>query len=167
MTKPSFKALRELQREFLLLRWSAICARGDQAFYARSIDTHVVTHALGAEGIPDFGLGERNGTPSDNLGARHSLPSVVEAASPFLPPLFLVLDAASCGLLSRRRRFANFVSESSNLPAAIEHLCVLQGDGMISYDQAACKHDVFMCFTPAVYITRPRDDFPRSCYSSS
>ena len=108
--KPLFYELRELQREFLLLRWDAICARGDQAHYARSIDTHIVSHATGHKSNAKNPHSER--LNFDNL------PSFVEASSPFMSSTFLFVDAATCGLLGRRRKFSNF------------------GDGMISYDSA-------------------------------
>ena len=115
MQKPSFKELRELQREFLLLRWRSICSRGDQAFYARSIDTHVVSNALGgSDGVAHPSATTRGGDLVDPIGARHSLPSVVDAASPYLSSAFLFADAATCGLLARRRQFTDFVSRRAS-----------------------------------------------------
>ena len=119
--KPLFSHLRELQRQYLLLRWESICARGDQAFYARTIDTHVVTFALG-RGLGSEVLGvEGPSVSTDGSAVRSNLPSSARSASPMLSTYFLLMDAASCGLLTQRRRFSNF------------------GDGMISYNESAGK----------------------------
>ena len=120
--KPNFAELRELQRSFLQLRWEAICARGDQAFYSRSINTHVVTHALGhIEGAE--ALGAR--TTEARTKVRHNLPSHAAAASPLLSSAFLFVDAVTCCLLTRHRKFSDF------------------GDGMISYNSKQGKVEFY------------------------
>lgn len=109
--KPHFSELRELQRQYLQLRWDAICARGDQSFYARSINTHVVSSALGH----DVGA---DASGADSSAARHNLPSYADSAAPLITILNLFVDSATCGFRSRKRRFTDF------------------GDGMLSIDAA-------------------------------
>lgn len=111
--KPPFASLREFQRQYLQLRWDAICARGDRAFYSRSIDTHVVTYALGP-GAGAESLGVEGSAQAD--GSRKNPPSNARNVSPILSARFLFFDAATCGLLSRRRKFTDF------------------GDGMLAYN---------------------------------
>ena len=115
-SKPPFHELRRLQRDFLQLRWEAICARGDGAFFARHIDTSAVTFALGD--IPDALIvpGARPAALTNTTVSRRNLPSYVDASSPLLSSWFLFLDAATCGLTTRRHQLTDF------------------GDGMISYD---------------------------------
>lgn len=100
MQKPSVAECRELQRQLLQLRWAAICSRDDQAFYARTINTGVVTNALASAAS--------GAAATDGGGSRHSLPSRAAASSPMISTLSLLLDAASCGLAMRRRRLMNF-----------------------------------------------------------
>ena len=120
--KPQFSELRELQREYLQLRWNAVCARNDQSHYARSIDTLVVSHAMGwgrwaINSLTSGGAQVAAGPSAETRLNFENLPSWVDTSmSPFLPSLFLFFDAATCGLLARRRQFTNFA------------------DGMISYD---------------------------------
>lgn len=106
--KPIFRQLLELQREYLQLRWDAIKARGEQAFYSKNVDTHVVTYAL-SRGATDEESHEVDTT-------RHNLPAHAASASATLTTGFLFIDAATCGLYSRRRKFTDF------------------GDGMVSYN---------------------------------
>lgn len=115
--KPPFAQLLELQRKFFALRWKAICDRGDQTFYTRTVDTHVVSFALGHP----HDIGAHDVIPAGEVAqpeaaARNNLPSFVEAASPFLSSAFLLIDSATCGALTRHRKFVDF------------------GDGMISYN---------------------------------
>lgn len=113
--KPRFAVLRELQREFLQLRWCAISSRGEQAKFSRTIDTHVVTHALGLRAATD--AAGSHGASADSRLNYDNLPSAVISSAFLLSSAFLFADAASCGMLARRRKFRNF------------------GDGMISYDR--------------------------------
>lgn len=95
---------------------SIIHPPAEDAFYSKNIDTMVVTHALGHDGDSVTGGSQ----PSAVRAGRHNLPSHAAAASPLLSSGFLFLDALSCGLLSRQRKFSDF------------------GDGMISYDAKRC-----------------------------
>lgn len=114
--KPPYYELRQLQREFLQLRWGAICARNDQSFYSRHVDTRAVTFALGD--VPDVLKipGAPTAVASDSSASRHNIPSYVDPSAPLLTSAFLLLDAATCGLMTRSRQLTDF------------------GDGMLAYD---------------------------------
>ena len=102
--KPGSTELRELQRQFLQIRWQAICDRGDQAFYSRTIETAIVANAPGYVGTASAGARAAK--------TRHNLPSNAAAATPLLSSAFLFLDAVSCCLLTRRRKFSDFGGET-------------------------------------------------------
>ena len=112
--KPDSAYLDELQRHFLQLRWDAISARNDHAFYPRDIDVGVALNAMGDTSA-------RNGAPGElaaiaRASGRRNLPSFAKPASPMLSSYTLFMDAATCGLANRRRKISDF------------------GDGMIEYD---------------------------------
>ena len=116
LVKPGHAALRRLQREFLQLRWTAIEARGEEGSFSRTINTQIVTNV-------EKELSNRTGdqtaaatAASPVKSSRNHLPSHARPASPLITSWFMFGDAASCGLLSRRRRFRDF------------------GDGMLSYN---------------------------------
>ena len=117
--KPKQTTLRQLQRDFLQLRWDAIVARGEQASYSPTIDTRVVTNVRTDAAKPGRSSDVSRAATTVAVSGRSHLPSHAKPTSPFISSSFMFFDAASCGLLSRRKRFRNF------------------GDGMISFDDTS------------------------------
>lgn len=102
--------------------------RSDQVFYARTINSHVVSSVSSSISTED-----------GKTATRSNLPADASPASPAISTISLLLDAASCGYRSRRRAFIDF------------------GEGMLSFldgeslDSSNCRA------LPVPTIFHPRD----------